>query len=160
VAEVGATDERGDRVGALRAALVVEHRRLVVLRRAVSGDGLDDLEPAVRGRAAAERNPADAAAELEDRERDRVLLGQLDRELRDVDDAIARLDRGEYGSCDVCGASIGAARLAALPATRFCVRHQVLAVRRLERTEVSGGSDGRESPPRDLPGACAPAGRR
>ena len=53
----------------------------------------------------------DGATVVEDRQRDQVILGQLDQELRDVDDAVGRLDRGEYGSCEVCGAPIGAVSL-------------------------------------------------
>jgi RNA polymerase-binding transcription factor DksA len=123
------SDEGGPRVGTRRAALEAEHQRLVELRRAVSGDGLDDVVPAFR-ELAAERNPADSATGLEDRVRDLAILEQLDQELRDVDDALGRLERGEYGCCELCGGPIGAARLEALPATRCCVRHQVSARRR------------------------------
>jgi DnaK suppressor protein len=41
-------------------------------------------------------------------------LGQIDR-------ALAKLDEGSYGSCDVCGAAIPAARLAARPESTVCV---------------------------------------
>jgi RNA polymerase-binding transcription factor DksA len=35
--------------------------------------------------------------------------------------ALERLDDGEYGRCERCGSEIGAARLEALPTTRFCI---------------------------------------
>jgi RNA polymerase-binding transcription factor DksA len=129
VAGDGVTDGARDRGERRPAVLEGEHRRLVELRRAVSGDGLDDLRPTLREPAPAGRHPADTATEVADRERDLVLLGQLDQELRDVDDAIGRLERGEYGLCELCGGPIGTARLEALPATRFCIRHQVSADR-------------------------------
>jgi hypothetical protein len=31
---------------------------------------------------------------------------------------------GTYGQCEACGGPIDEGRLAALPATRYCVRHQ------------------------------------
>ena len=41
--------------------------------------------------------------------------------LADVDRAIEKLEEGTYGRCDDCGRSIPAARLEAIPATRYCV---------------------------------------
>jgi RNA polymerase-binding transcription factor DksA len=37
-------------------------------------------------------------------------------------EALTRMDRGEYGSCESCGQSIGKARLEAIPFTRYCVK--------------------------------------
>lgn len=42
-------------------------------------------------------------------------------EILEIDAAIGRMDAGVYGSCEVCGAAIHAARLAALPTTRLCL---------------------------------------
>ena len=38
-----------------------------------------------------------------------------------VDDALARLEAGTYGTCDGCGGRIPIARLRAVPETRVCV---------------------------------------
>ena len=49
---------------------------------------------------------------------------QLDRErqtLRQVEAALARLDAGSYGVCDLCSAPIPKARLEALPWAHLCV---------------------------------------
>ncbi len=45
-------------------------------------------------------------------------------ELRDVDDALDRLDAGTYGDCAGCGEAIPAARLMAQPAVRLCAACQ------------------------------------
>src|SRR3954463_13167331 len=50
------------------------------------------------------------------------LLSEARSHLRDLDDAIARLATGSYGLCESCGQPIGDERLAALPATRTCIR--------------------------------------
>ncbi len=42
-------------------------------------------------------------------------------ELQEVDAALARLERGTYGSCERCDGPIGLQRLAALPEARFCM---------------------------------------
>ncbi|MES2145961.1 MAG: TraR/DksA C4-type zinc finger protein [Pseudomonadota bacterium] len=46
------------------------------------------------------------------------LTGQHD--LRRIEAALNRIDRGEYGVCVRCGAKIEEARLDALPETPFC----------------------------------------
>jgi DnaK suppressor protein len=43
------------------------------------------------------------------------------RTLEQVQDALKRVDDGTYGKCVVCGRAIGAARLAAIPWTPYCL---------------------------------------
>ena len=51
-----------------------------------------------------------------------ALLDAARRRLADVDAALARRRAGTYGSCEVCGGTIPAERMAARPAARTCVR--------------------------------------
>ncbi len=60
------------------------------------------------------------AAELGENQ---ALLAANQEQLDDVEHAIAKIEAGTYGTCDVCGSTIGAARLEAMPATRFCIDH-------------------------------------
>lgn len=64
--------------------------------------------------------------DLTSADRDRelyLLLSDRDREkLRDIDEALHRIDTGEYGSCEECGEDIAFGRLMVLPLTRHCVR--------------------------------------
>jgi DnaK suppressor protein len=55
------------------------------------------------------------------------------RELQAVQDALARLKRGEYGECQTCGEEIPAARLEAMPQATLCVECQT----RAERTHAT-----------------------
>jgi len=41
-------------------------------------------------------------------------------ELQEISQALARIDTGTYGICDVCGKSISKKRLTILPATTLC----------------------------------------
>jgi DnaK suppressor protein len=47
---------------------------------------------------------------------------RLDAKLADVERALAKLDDGTYGSCDVCGAPIGGERLEAIPWAVRCIK--------------------------------------
>lgn len=46
-------------------------------------------------------------------------------ELNQVKSALARLDAGQYGICEVCGEEIEAGRLEALPFATRCMTHAV-----------------------------------
>ncbi|MEM7481896.1 MAG: TraR/DksA family transcriptional regulator [Acidobacteriota bacterium] len=46
--------------------------------------------------------------------------------LVEMDDALARIDAGSYGSCQHCGRVIGEARLEAVPWARYCIDCQEL----------------------------------
>jgi DnaK suppressor protein len=53
----------------------------------------------------------------------RSLASVLQAQLNLVERALARLDDGSYGTCEICSNLIGAARLEALPATSYCIDH-------------------------------------
>ena len=59
-------------------------------------------------------------------ERDRellLLLGDREREkVRNIDEALARLEEGEYGICEDCEEEIPIGRLKAMPFARLCVK--------------------------------------
>jgi RNA polymerase-binding protein DksA len=71
-----------------------------------------------------DREPDDeAAAAVENISRD-MLAATLERErrtLREVESALVRMKKGEYGTCDSCGDAIAKARLDALPWARHCI---------------------------------------
>jgi RNA polymerase-binding transcription factor DksA len=52
------------------------------------------------------------------------VLAEVERELTDVEGALARLDEGTYGTCIVCGAAIADERLAEAPAATRCADHR------------------------------------
>lgn len=49
-----------------------------------------------------------------------ALLAQARHRLTDLDEALRRLDRGDYGRCRSCGEPIPAERLDILPAAAYC----------------------------------------
>ncbi|HEU0265815.1 MAG TPA: TraR/DksA family transcriptional regulator [Geobacterales bacterium] len=59
-------------------------------------------------------------------ERDRelgLLLNDRERErLRQIDEALLRMEEGDYGTCEECGEEIPIGRLKVLPFARYCVK--------------------------------------
>lgn len=68
-------------------------------------------------------NFADSAQVAAEQGENKTLYDQLRRDLDDIEKALARMDDGTYGTCEVCGTEIGAARLEVMPATRVCIDH-------------------------------------
>jgi RNA polymerase-binding transcription factor DksA len=71
--------------------------------------------------ALADQHPADLASETEARELDVTRQAMFEARIGLIDEALQRLERGEYGSCVVCGREIPAARLDLVPETPYCV---------------------------------------
>jgi RNA polymerase-binding protein DksA len=64
---------------------------------------------------------ADQAVELGNAGTLVALDAELNREIRQIEQALRRIDEGNYGSCARCGAAIGTARLDALPDASLCI---------------------------------------
>jgi RNA polymerase-binding transcription factor DksA len=66
---------------------------------------------------------ADTATETYERELDEGLEEDAREQLRQVEAALARIDAGEYGKCEVDGKPIPVERLEAVPWTTLCLEH-------------------------------------
>ena len=53
-----------------------------------------------------------------------LLSGNERNIVRQIEDALVRLDNGSFGACENCKVEIGGERLEALPWARFCVECQ------------------------------------
>ena len=82
-------------------------------------------------------------------ERAARLLDRLDArgkvELEDIDQALARIEAGEYGQCLSCHEAIAGGRLQALPATPYC-RGCAEEIERGQATEREMGEPVRSAP--------------
>jgi RNA polymerase-binding transcription factor DksA len=109
--------------------LLGERARLEALREGFDAEHLHDES---EGESTSElshvaQHSADIASETFEREKDFSILEQVEAELADVERALLRLDADTYGTCEACGEPIAEERLEAMPATRFCIRHQTEA---------------------------------
>ena len=89
---------------------------LAAVAAAAVGSNLDD-----------EHDPEGSTIAFE-REQLAALRAHAQVHLTEVDEALARLYDKRYGRCELCSEPIPSARLAALPATRRCVRCAARAV--------------------------------
>jgi RNA polymerase-binding transcription factor DksA len=100
-----------------RRRLLAEQERVTglvrELRAELGGGGGDSSELSDY-----DQHPADTASETFERERDLGLLGDLETELADIQDALERIDSGTYGFDEVTGEPIDPARLEAVPTAR------------------------------------------
>ena len=105
----------------------LDNRRteLLVLRervlRAAHDIVEDDTEDGELSSAAGDQHLADHASEMFDREVDESLEDNAELIVREIDDALERIDAGTYGICVRCGQPIPEERLAAVPYAVLCV---------------------------------------
>ena len=121
--------EREARQSALRELLTnlrrdADARYRHHLSAQLSGESAGDSE-GVHGWKATREGGADVA-----------LLESLDRTVRQIDAALARLSTGAYGRCDICSGPIPLARLRAVPFATRCVPCQ---------SAEEGGGSGRRA---------------
>lgn len=110
-----------------RARLVAERDVLLAAAKNTTDELQNDTATA---------DPNDRASQEEDHT---IELRVRDRErkmLHKIDEAIARIDEGEYGWCKETGEPIGIARLLARPTATYCVEAQE---RHEQRRKMQGG---------------------
>ena len=66
---------------------------------------------------------AEVAGELEEQENASGEIDQLEAQLKDVNNALKKIDGGSYGKCEVCRKDIETDRLEANPSARTCKTH-------------------------------------
>ena len=96
-------------------------KRRELLRRLESGDRSErrSLRDMVGELSLADNHPADLASENFERSKEISLQEQSYNRLRQVEEALKRIEEGTYGICRRCGADIGRERLEALPEALF-----------------------------------------
>jgi DnaK suppressor protein len=112
-----------------RAEIDHYRRRLLTLKRRLGAD-LSELEEESLRPVGGEPSgglsdfPVHLADLASDDYEEKVNLGLLENEaqvLAEVNDALARIERGTFGRCENCGREISRERLEALPYARYCI---------------------------------------
>ncbi|GAB7038929.1 MULTISPECIES: TraR/DksA family transcriptional regulator [Catenuloplanes] len=102
-----------DELGRLRAGMVAEEARLAA--------DLEALFAASRDSNADDEHDPEGTTIGFERAQLTALLAATRERIAEVDDALRRVDAGDYGVCERCRHPIAAARLAARPFARFCI---------------------------------------
>jgi DnaK suppressor protein len=98
-----------------------DERRRTAQRLAQLDADHDGFVRASEGSNADDEHDPEGATIAFERSQVATLARQAREHLQAVDAAIARLDAGEYGACERCGATIPAARLEVRPTATTCV---------------------------------------
>lgn len=119
-----------DRVATkLTPFLEKQREKLLILKDtlldSMNGVARDSLRSQTGGDASAfGMHQADAGSDAYDRDFALSLLSQEQDSLYEIDQALKRIETGNYGVCEMSGKSIPKARLEALPFTRYTVECQ------------------------------------
>jgi DnaK suppressor protein len=118
---------RGHRSLVTKRDLVAYRRRLEAELAELHGQR-DDLEASTAasladatGEVGFDEEFADAGSFTFQRERDLSLVGNAKDLIEKVEHALARIEAGSFGRCEVCGSAIEAERLDALPYATLCL---------------------------------------
>jgi RNA polymerase-binding transcription factor DksA len=109
-------------VGGERARRLVDERARAEARAAELAAEVDAIVEASAGSNADDEHDPEGSTVGFERARVLALLESARQQVVDLDAAIARTATGDEERCEVCGGPIGDERLAAMPATRRCIR--------------------------------------
>ncbi len=96
------------------------YRTLLALRERLTRAHADHARQAISPIDTSSNDAADTSQEQTDRDILWAELSAEDSQLAEIDAALDRIRSGSYGRCEMTGEPIPAARLRALPWTRFC----------------------------------------
>lgn len=103
-----------------RTLLDAERRETLARLATLTGD-FDALVEASEGSNADDEHDPEGATIAFERSQVDALARQAREHLREINAALARLDAGDYGTCERCGRPISAGRLEARPTARTCI---------------------------------------
>ncbi|MDZ7374394.1 MAG: TraR/DksA C4-type zinc finger protein [candidate division KSB1 bacterium] len=93
-------------------------RQIQSIRESTIGDGRDETLPEQSGYT---YHMADVGTDTEEREKAFYFASREGNLLWHLDQALLRIERGEYGICVSCGKPISRERLEAVPHARLCI---------------------------------------
>lgn len=107
-----------------KAFLKTAREKLLQMRRDVLREMNNDLRQGREGHKEEGMDAYDLASEERDREINFILTDRERDKVQRIQEALERIEEGDYGICESCEAEIAEGRLVALPFSRMCVNCQ------------------------------------
>jgi RNA polymerase-binding transcription factor DksA len=114
-----------------RQRLEEEHVHRLSLARRLRREAAEPAESSELSKV--DQHPAELGTETFERELEQTTLTMIEGELKEIEDALRRLDQGSYGVCEACGKPIDPKRLEAKPWARYCIADQARVEQALGR---------------------------
>lgn len=108
-----------------RKLLEAERSRLEEVKSSAELETLEEPETeSYQEHSSVDQHSGDMGTATFEREKADSIRTSVEGQLADVEHALARLETGNYGVCELCGKKIPEERLKARPAARFCIDDQ------------------------------------
>ena len=104
-----------------KAFLNKQQKALLEMRAQVLVDISEDAKSSIEAEKDDGRDTYDLASDERDRDIGMILSGRDRAKLAQIDGALTRINKGQYGICEECELDIAEDRLKALPFSRLCV---------------------------------------
>lgn len=118
-----------------RKLLEAERSRLEDVKNTAELETLDESQTeSYQELSSVDQHTGDLGTATFEREKADSIRLSVEGQLADVEHALARLDTGTYGTCEMCGKKIPEERLKARPAARFCIADQAKVERQATGT--------------------------
>lgn len=88
----------------------------------------------------------DSVSEERTRELDMILTDREKQKLKQIDDALDRIEENTYGLCEECGVKIPRARLKVVPFAKYCVECKEVIEREERYTREEPGEGAKKVP--------------
>ncbi len=111
-----------------------ERRKLIEERNRITG-ALERLREAMKVEVDVDADEGDP--DLIEREKNVVLVAQLERKFEGVEAALRLIEKGRYGTCERCGKEIPTERLEVRPDATLCVGCQVEVEKLIKRGQLA-----------------------
>lgn len=115
-----------DQLDALRKRLEDERASLQADMSTLESEDIDAGQEYDEESSSQSNHPADSGTETFEQERGLSIDLTFQSQLAQVERALAKMDEGTYGVCDIGGEEIPLERLEALPYAVLCIKHQAL----------------------------------
>lgn len=101
--------------------MIEEEKGKVLLKLGVIGQEISDRSARAGAGQAYSNHMADIGSDAMEQEQAFIHASKESEYLRELDDALKRIDKGIYGKCDECGGTIPVKRLEAYLAVSLCI---------------------------------------